>query len=86
MKKFSYLNFLRGENVTIKEILEKKYSKEENLYIIKLALKETSEIIKIIIKNDYLIKPGTVIFKANNNGDEKGYSIWKKGCGSFGIK
>lgn len=43
MKKFNYFDFMRGEEVTIREILEEKESPKENLTYFVLALHQTEE-------------------------------------------
>lgn len=88
MKKFNYLNFMGGEEVTIREILEKKESPEENLTYFVLQLHQTEENIEISIEtnNANLIKPNVALFYAVEDDDVKGYTLWKNGCGYFGIK
>ena len=43
MKKFNYFDFMRGEEVIIREILEEKESPKENLTYFVLALHQTEE-------------------------------------------
>ena len=88
MKKFSYFDFLKGEEVTIREILEEKQSPKENLTYFVIKLYQTDEKIKINVEtNDAkLIKPGITLFYAGENGSAKGHTLWKNGFGPFGIK
>ena len=88
MKKFNYFDFMRGEEVTIREILEEKKSPEENLTYFALSLYQTDEKAKINIetKNAKLIKPNVTLFYAVEDDDAKGYTLWKNGLGPFGIR
>lgn len=88
MKKFSYFDFMRGEEVTIREILEEKESTKENLTYFVLALHETEEKVRISIEtsNAKLLKPNSALFYAIEDEDAKGYTLWKNGFGPFGIK
>lgn len=88
MKKFNYFDFMRGEEVTIREILEEKESTEENLTYFVLALHQTEEKVKISIEtsNAKLVKPNVILFYAVEDEDGKGYTSWKNGLGTFGIK
>lgn len=88
MKKFNYFDFMRGEEVTIREILEKKESLKENLTYFVLALHQTEETVKISIEtsNAKLVKPNVTLFYADKYEDAKGCTLWKSGLGSFGIK
>ena len=88
MKKFTYFDFMRGEEVAIREILEKKQSTEENLTYFVLALHQTEEKVKINIEtnNASLVKPDATLFYAVEDEDAKGYTLWKNGFGPFGIK
>lgn len=88
MKKFNYFDFMRGEEVTIREVLEKEVSQKEDLTYFVLALNETEEKVKISIKtrNAKMIKNNSILFYAVEDEDAKGYSLWKNGCGPFGIK
>lgn len=88
MKKFTYFDFLRGEEVTIREILEKKQSTKENLTYFVLALHQTEEKVKINIESNEasLIKPDATLFSVVKDEDAKGYILWKSGFRSFGVK
>lgn len=88
MKKFNHFDFMRGEEVTIREILEKEESPEENLTYFVLALYQTDEKVKISIETDkaILIKPNAILFYAVKDEDAKGYALWKNGLGPFGVK
>ena len=88
MKKFNYFDFMRGEEVTIREILEEKKSPEENLTYFVLALHQAEEKVKISIEtsNAKLVKPNVTLFYAVEDDDAKGYTLWKKGLCPFGIK
>lgn len=88
MEKFDYFDFMRGEEVTVREILEEKESPEENLTYFVLALDQTQEKIKISIKtnNASLVKPNVILFFAVEDEDAKGYALWKNGLGPFGIR
>ena len=87
-KKFNYFDFMRGKEVTIREILEEKESTEENLTYFVLALHQTEEKVKISIEtsNAKLVKPDVILFYAVEDEDAKGYTLWKNGLGPFGIK
>lgn len=88
MKKFNYFDFMGGEEVTIREILEEKVSTKENLTYFQLALHQTEEIVKISIgtSNAELVKPNVTLFYAVEDEDAKGYTLWRSGLGPFGIK
>ena len=88
MKKFNYFDFMRGEEVTIREILEEKESPKENLTYFVRALHQTEEKVKISIEasDAKLVKPNVTLFYAVEDEDAKGYTIWKNGFGPFGIK
>ncbi len=88
MKKFNYFDFMRGEEVTVRDILEEKESKEENLTYFVLALHQTEEKVKLSIEisNAKLIKPNATLFYTMKDEDAKGYTLWKNGLGPFGIK
>ncbi len=88
MKKFNFFDFMGGKEVTIREVLEKEESPKENLTYFVLSLYQTDEKAKINIetKNAKLIKPNVTLFYAVKSEDVKGYTLWKKGLGPFGIK
>lgn len=87
MKKYNYFNFLKGEQVTIREILEERESQKEEMTTFTIALNESEEEVKICIetKNAFLIKPNTTLFYAAEDDDAKGYTLWKNGFGPFGV-
>lgn len=88
MKKFNYFDFMRGEEVTIREILEEKKSPEENLTYFVISLHQAEEKVKISIEtsNTKLVKPNVTLFYAVEDDDAKGYTLWKNGLGPFGIR
>ena len=88
MKKFNYFDFMRGEEVTIREILEEKESPKEYLSYFVVAFLLTEEMVKISIEasDAKLVKPNVTLFYAVEDEDAKGYTIWKNGFGPFGIK
>lgn len=73
MKKFTYFDFLKGEEVTIREILEETQYPEENFTYFVLTLHQTEENIKINIEtnNASLIKPDVTLFYAVKEEDER---------------
>lgn len=87
MKKFTYLSFLKGENVTIREVLEKTESPSEGLTKFIISLHQTDEKIKITIENKFacMVKPNASLFYADYETDTKGCIFWKNGFGPFGI-
>ena len=88
MKKFDYFDFMGGEEVTIRKILEETESTKEDLTYFVLALHQTEEKVKISIEtnNAILVKPNVTLFYAVKDEDAKGYTLWKNGLGPFGIK
>lgn len=88
MRKFNYFDFLKGSDVTIREILEVTPSPKEGLTYFVLALHQTEEKIKLSIEtcNAFLIKPHTTLFFPITDEDAKGCTLWKNGLGPFGIK
>lgn len=88
MKKINYFDFLKREEVTIREILEEKESTEENLTYFVVRLDQTEEKIKIQVEtNDAkLIKRGISLFCTVEKESVKGNTLWKSGFSTFGIK
>ena len=88
MEKINYFDFMGGEEVIIREILEKKESPNENLTYFVIALYQIEEKVKISIEtnNAKLIKSNVTLFYAVEDEDAKGYTLWKNGLGPFGIK
>lgn len=88
MKKFNYFDFMGGEEVTIRGILEEKESPKENLTYFVIELHQTEEKVKISIEtsNAKLVKPNVTLFYAVKDKDAKGYTLWKNGLCPFGIK
>lgn len=85
MKKFNYFDFLRGEKVSIREILEEELTSEAAYFT--LALNETDENVHIGVelKSAYKVKPNATLFYAVEKEDAKGYTKWKNGIGPLGI-
>ena len=81
MKKFTYFDFLKGEKVTIREILEEEQSPEKNATYFVLALYQTDEKVHIGIesKNAFLVKPNATLFYAVETEESKGYTLWENG-------
>lgn len=88
MEKINYFDFMGGEEVIIREILEKKESPSENLTYFIIALYKIEEKVKVSIEtnNAKLIKSNVTLFYAVEDEDAKGYTLWKNGLGPFGIK
>ena len=88
MEKINYFDFMGGEEVIIREILEKKESPSENLTYFIIALYKIVEKVKVSIEtnNAKLIKSNVTLFYAVEDEDAKGYMLWKNGLGPFGIK
>lgn len=86
MKKIDYFDFMKGEEVTVREILEE--SREKNFTEFILALDQTDEKVKITIRtrNAKLIKPDVTLFFADEGKDTKGFISWKNGVGPYGIR
>lgn len=88
MKKLNYFDFLNGEHVTIRKILEEKESSKEGITYFTLALHQTKEEVKISIVTEKanLIQSNVTLFYAAEDKDAQGYTLWKNGMGPFGIK
>ena len=85
MKKFNYFDFMRGEKVTIREILEEEHEKNASYFMI--ALNETDEIVHIGVKPESarFVKPNVALFYATKKEDQIGYTKWKNGMGPLGM-
>lgn len=88
MKNFNYFDFLRGEKITIREILDVKPSPEYNATYFELALHQTDEKVHICIKSEYafLVQPNAILFYQTESSQSIGYTKWKNGRGPLGIK
>jgi len=85
MKKI-FFNLLKGEKVTVRNILDKKISKEENLVYLVIALHKTEEKVQVCIEiqNEAMIKTNSDLYYAANN--TIGYILCENGMCPFGIE
>ena len=82
MKKLNYFDFLRGEKVTIRKILERELTSEAAYFTV--ALNETDEHVNIGVPLESAdnVKPGATLFY---KACARGYAKWKNGTVPLGI-
>lgn len=69
MKISNSFHFYNGANITIRKILEKKESLDENLTYFLFTLNKSEAKVKASIKtkNEFLIKPNSILYYVNEN-------------------
>ena len=85
MKNFNYFDFLRGEKVTIREILEVEHEEKASYFMI--ALNETDEKVHIGVKPESarFVAPNVTLFYATEKEEQIGYTKWKNSIGPLGM-